>query len=371
MYKITIIIPIYNVDKYLRELLESIVNQTMPLKDIQVIMVDDLSKDNSTKIMDEYAERYSNFMSVKLTKNNKIAGTARNEGMKLAKGKYLMFADADDFYCKDACEILYNEIETKNADFITANYINTDFDGTLWSKPVFDINKYKDFKLSIYDYEKSFYILNSAVWNKIFRKDFIVKHNIKFLEEVPAEDAYFTTSGFMKSDNVYYCNKVIYCYRQRNKGEAGIKSVSFNCSKEYFMGINNAYSEIYNNFKNNDFLAFYRFIYAKNMSYMLYKFIDSKISDEDKIEIMKEMRWFYELSIELKVPAVHKSQRMIVQKIHEKKYKEALNYCKIIAEMRTFLPKEIKEKMSKPDAKMYKKINKDTEQFERKKECLS
>lgn len=367
MYKITIIIPVYNVDKYLRELLESIVHQTMPLKDIQVIMVDDSSTDDSAKIMDEYAEKYDSFMSIKLKKNNKIAGTARNIGMKYAEGKYLMFADADDFYSKDACEILYNEIETKNADFVTANYINTDFDGTLWDKPVFDVDKYKDFKLSIYDYKKSFYILNSAVWNKIFRKDFVKKYNIKFLEKVPAEDAYFTTSCFMKSENVYYCNKVIYCYRQRNEGEVGIKSVSFNCSEEYFNGINKAYSAIYHNFKNNGFLAFYRFIYAKNMSYMLYKFIDSEINDEGKIKIMKRMKWFYRLSIDLKVPAVHKSQRMIIEKIYEKKYKEALNYCKIIADMRTFLPKEIKEQMSKPDAKMYDQINNYTARFEKKK----
>ncbi len=371
MYKITIIIPVYNVDKYLKQLLESIVNQTMPLKDIQVIMVDDLSKDNSTKIMDEFSEKYDNFISVKLDKNHKIAGTARNEGMKLAKGKYLMFADADDFYSKDACEILYNEIESKNADFITANYINTDYDGTLWSKPVFNTNKYKSFRLSIYDYDKSFYILNSAVWNKIFRREFIEENNIKFLEGVPAEDAYFTTSSFMKSDKVYYCDKVIYCYRQRNEGKLGRKSVSFNCSKRYFNGINKAYNEIYNNFKNNDFLAFYRFVYAKNMSYMLYKFIDSEISDKDKIDIMKKMQWFYRLSIELQVPAVHESQRMIIQKIYEENYETALDYCKIIAEMRTFLPKEIKEEISKPDAEMYEEIKKDTYKFERRKQCLN
>lgn len=371
MYKITIIVPVYNADEYLRELLDSIIYQTMPLKDIQVIMVDDLSKDNSVKIMDEYAEKYNNFISVKLNENNKIAGTARNIGMKMAEGKYLMFADADDFYSKDACEILYNEIETKNADFITANYINADFDGKLWNKPIFDVNKYKDFKLSIYDYNKSFYILNSSVWNKIFRRNFIQEHNIEFLEGVPAEDAYFTTSSFMKSNNVYYCNKVIYCYRQRDKKELGTKSVSFNCSKEYFDGINKAYNAIYNNFKKNNFLAFYRFIYAKNMSYMLYKFIDSEISDEDKIEIMKKMKWFYELSIQLKVPAVHKSQRMIIKKICDKKYKEALDYCKIVADMRTFMTKEVKEGMSRPDSNMYKEINKYTNEFERRAECLN
>ena len=86
MYKISIIIPTYNVEKYLRDLLESIVNQTMNFREMQVIMVDDLSKDNTRDIIDEYTTKYSNFIGIKLGKNNKVAGTARNEGMKVAKG---------------------------------------------------------------------------------------------------------------------------------------------------------------------------------------------------------------------------------------------------------------------------------------------
>ncbi len=227
MYKITIIIPVYNAEKYLGELCESICSQTMPLEDIQVIMVDDFSEDNSTKIMDEYADKYENFMSVKLDKNHKVAGAARNIGLNLAKGKYLMFADSDDFFIKDACEFLYNKIEEKQADFITANYINTDYDGTLWENPIFDVNKYQDFKLSIYDYDKSFFVFCSSACNKIFRRKFVEDNKIRFLEGVPAEDAYFTTSCLMKSTNAYYAKKVMYCYRQRNKGNIRSKVCIF------------------------------------------------------------------------------------------------------------------------------------------------
>lgn len=364
MYKITIIIPVYNVEQYLRQLLDSIVNQTMNLKDIEVIMVDDLSTDNSRDIMDEYSAKYDNFVSIKLPKNNVIAGTARNEGMKVARGKYLMFADADDFYPTDACQILYDEIEKRNADFVTGNYINTDFDGTVWDVPVFDTNKYKDFKLSITDYDKSFFILNSAVWNKIFKKSFVDENKIQFLERVPAEDAYFTTSCFMKSENVYYTSKVIYCYRQRNQGNKKTKSISNNCSRDYFTRINEAYHKIYENFKVNKHLAFYRYTYAKNMSYMLYKFIDTKrLTDEQRVDVLREMKWFYNLSKELKSPAAQKCQRMIIDKILSEEYEEAINYCKIIADIRTTLPKEIKENMSRPDAKMYQEISKYDDEF--------
>ena len=364
MYKITIIIPIYNAEKYLRDLLESILRQTMDSKEIQVIMVDDLSKDNSRDIMDEYTAKYDNFISIKLPKNNKIAGTARNEGMKLAQGKYIMFADSDDFYPKDACEIMYQTIEDKKADFITANYINADYDGSVWEEPIFDTQKYKDFKLSITDYKKSFFILNSSACNKIFRKAFVDENEIRFLEGVPAEDAFFTTSCFMKSNQVYYTNKVMYCYRQRNQGNKKSKSVSFNCSRDYFSRINRAYKQIYNNFRDNGHIGFYRYTYAKNMSYMLYKFIDTTmLTDAQRVEVLKEMKWFYQLSEKLKVPVAQKCQRMIIDKILKEDYEEAINYCKIIAEMRTQLPKEIKESMSRPDSKMYREIGKYDEEF--------
>lgn len=363
MYKITVTIPIYNAEKYLRDLLESIISQTMNFREIEVIMVDDLSTDTSREIMDEYSQKYENFISVKLNKNHKIAGTARNEGVKRARGKYLMFADSDDFLTNDACEVMYQAMEEKNADFINANYINADQDGNIWKVPIFDYQKYPDFKLSITDYDKSFFILNSSVCNKIFRKSFVLENDIKFLEGVPGEDAYFTTSCFMKSKNVHYLSKVIYCYRQRNTTNA-TKSVSFYCSKDYFDRINRAYRAIYENFKNNGHMRFYRYTYAKNMSYMLYKFIDSTvISDEERVQVLKDMHWFYELSVTLKVPAAQTCQTMIINKILEEDYEEAVNYCKIVADIRSYLPKEIRESLSRPDSKMYQEIGKYDEEY--------
>lgn len=250
MYKITLTIPVYNAGKYLRNLLESVISQTMDFREIEVIMVDDLSTDNSRDIMDEYSAKYENFISVKLPQNNKIAGTARNKGVELSNGKYLMFADADDFLPATACQTMYNAMEEKNADFITANYINADEDGTVWEKPIFNLEKYKNFKLDINDYTQSFFVLNGSVCNKIFNREFILSHGIRFLEGVPGEDAYFSTYSFMESKNVYYIQDVVYCYRQRNQSNDN-KSVSFYCSADYFERINRSYRAIYENFKNH------------------------------------------------------------------------------------------------------------------------
>lgn len=365
MEKITIIVPVYNVEKYLREAIESAINQTY--KNLEIIIVDDGSKDNSGSICDEYKNKDERIIVVH--QENKGLSGARNTGLDLATGKYIMFLDSDDTFQLDACEKLYNYIEKTNADYVVGNYINTDEDGTLWDNPVFDKNKYVEFKLSIEDYTHSFYTMNSGVWNKIFRKSFLDELQIKFVERVPAEDAIFTTYCFIKSKNVYYMPEIVYNYRLRYSD-----SISTSCSKSYFMGINKAYRIIYNNFRENNRLDFYRYFYAKSMNYILYKFIDSdKLTREERIDVLDTMKWFYVLSNELKIPTILKSVQYIIESITEKDYEQALKYCEILNQVRKMLPKEIKEKMSKPSANTYKQIKEnsvDVEIIEKKEKLL-
>lgn len=363
--KITVIVPVYNVENYVREALESVINQTY--QNLEVIVIDDESKDSSGKICDEYAKKDSR-ITVVHQKNKGLSG-ARNTGLDLATGKYIMFLDSDDKFELDACENFYNEIEKTNADYVVGNYIYIDDDGTKWEKPVFDQEKYKEFKLSIEDYKNSFFIMNSTVWNKIFRKSFLDELKIKFVERVPAEDAIFTTYCFIKSFNVYYMPKIMYNYRMRYTD-----SISNSCSKDYFMGINKAYKIIYENFKENDRLDFYRFFYAKSMNYILYKFIDStRLTLEERIEVLDKMKWFYMLSNDLHIPTIFKSVQYIINAIEEKDYAQALRYCDILNQVRKILPKELKEKMSKPNADTYKEMEEnemDIELLQKKEELL-
>ena len=102
-YKISVIVPIHNVAKYIGESLDSILNQTIGHENLQVIMVDDGSTDESPAIMEEYSKKYPNFVSKRLDNKSGSAGRPRNEGLALATGKYVMFIDPDDFYTEDAC----------------------------------------------------------------------------------------------------------------------------------------------------------------------------------------------------------------------------------------------------------------------------
>ena len=349
MDKVTIIIPVYNVEKYLREAINSAINQTY--KNLEIILIDDGSTDNSGKICDEYAK-----LDDRIKVIHKINGglsDARNAGLDNATGKYIMFLDSDDFFELDAAEKMYNEIEEKDADYVIGNYINVTDEGEKWERPVFDLEKFKPFKLSIYDYKNSFFIMNSGVWNKIFKKEFIDKLNLRFVLGLPAEDAIFTTYCFMKAEKVYYTPHIVLNYRQRAEG-----SISNSCSRKYFDGINKAYRIIYENFRDNGHLGYYRYFYSKSMNYIMYKFIDSVLlTDEERKEILQEMLWFYKLTIELEVPPCQKAEEKIIGRVINGDYVIALKYCEILREARTYMTMQEKESMSKPGPDKYKEIS--------------
>ena len=357
MFKISVIVPIHNDAKYLKTCIDSIINQTFGFENIQLILVDDFSDDSSYKIAQSYQTKYpDNVIAIQLPENSGTGGIPRNRGLEHATGKYLMFSDADDFFENDAFEVMYNAIVDKKADFVTANMIYTDFEGTRWPRPVFDIDRFDNFKLDINDLDKTFYVMNSSMCNKIFDRDFIIKNDIKCLENMPGEDTYFSMTAFLKSKNVYYIKDIIYCYRQRNSSFK-TASVSWNCSKTFFLGMSEAYKRVYDEFVAHNQVEFYRFLYARNMTYLLYRFIDSsKLNEDDKLEVLQSLRWFFKLSHTLKVPPTQKSLSILITKIVNGEYNEAINICKIIAEMRTYMDIDVRHKMSKPYDDMYKEI---------------
>lgn len=116
MCKVSIIIPVYNTQDYLKDCLESCVNQTM--QDIEIIAVDDASTDCSRKMLEEYKVRYTNKLIYKTLDANRGPGQCRNIGIKLSTGKYIYFLDSDDILELNACELLYKEAEKENAEIV-------------------------------------------------------------------------------------------------------------------------------------------------------------------------------------------------------------------------------------------------------------
>ena len=183
---ISVIVPIYKVQDYLKECIESIINQTY--SDIEVILVDDGSPDRCPQMCDEWAKRDSRIRVVH--KKNGGLSQARNAGLDVAKGEYISFVDSDDFICKDALENLYNRIKDDKSIGITSGLIYRYQDGS--------INNFKDQWLCSKEIviPSSEFLLETmsqktsyTVWNKLYRRDVI--GNTRFREGRNNEDTLF------------------------------------------------------------------------------------------------------------------------------------------------------------------------------------
>lgn len=354
--KISVIVPVYNAEKYVAKSIESLMKQT--LKEIEIILVDDGSKDNSGAICDEYAKKDERIIVVH--KENGGLADARNAGMKVATGKYIMFLDADDLFETDSCENMYNMIEKTSSDYVIGNYQMTEEDGTRYEKPAFDIEKYQDFELNKHDFIKSFFVMNSTAWNKIYRRQFLLDNDITFKVPSPSEDDYFTSLCYIKSNHGYYTSKVMYLYRNCPN------SISKNCSLKYFKGINYAYTTIYESFKNNNEMNYYRYVYAKKNAYLLCQLIDSElVNDSEKIDCLKDFEWYFDLSDKLKINTVHESLREVMRLIKEKDYNNAIIEMNKLKEYRKTLPDNVKKRMSFPTAENYAEMGKYDNEFKK------
>ncbi len=355
--KVSVIVPVYNAEKYVKEAIESLIGQT--LKEIQIILVDDGSKDNSGKICDEYATKDERISVIH--KENGGQADARNAGISIAKGKYIMFLDADDLFEKDSCESMYKTIEKSKTDYVIGNYQMIDEDGKKWQNPAFDTDKYKEFRLDIHDYRKSFFVMNSTVWNKIYNTKFLKEKGVVFKILKPSEDDYFTSLCYIKANDGYYTSKVMYLYRNVPN------STSKKCSLEYFKGINKAYKVIYESFKANNEINYYRYVYAKKNAYVVCQLIDTEeLSDSEKIECLKEFEWYFNLSNELKIDIVHNTLKKLMALIKSKDYDNAIIEMNILKEYRKSIPDNIRKRISFPTLENYEQMAKYNDEFKNK-----
>ena len=356
--KVSIIMPIYNAEEFIHKAIDSALRQT--LEDIEIILVDDGSPDNCPKICDEYAAKDNRV--VVIHKENGGQAKARNAALDIAKGKYIMYLDADDMYEDYTCEVMYNTAEAHNADYVSANYVMMDEYDKKREKPAFDTEVYGEFVLDINDYTKSFFVMNSTPWNKIYNLEFLNKNKIRFDVNPPSEDDYFTTLCYMKADKGFYTNKVIYDYRYNPN------STSNKCDKVYFEKQNFVYKAIYNNFVKNEKMGFYRYYYAKKNAYLLCKLIDSDlVSLEDKKEILKDLKWYFTMANDIKVLIANENLLPIFKDIRDEKYDDAVAQMEEVKKVRMTYSVFEKSRMSFPSREDYLKMSKYDNEFINKK----
>lgn len=215
MIELSVIIPVYNAGENLRKCLDSILIQENV--NIEVILINDGSIDNSGEICDFYAENYKNIDVYHIS--NRGVSEARNLGIKMAKGKYLTFVDADDYIAQNMYERLITIAEEYSLDAVMCNYYRVDQNFNIIEKPVHSVpvnkvlNKSEIKKYILSQYYNGNQIGIYSVWNKIFSKHVIDKNNLIMDKEMyMGEDAWFNFEFFNKANRVSAVEDSYYFY---------------------------------------------------------------------------------------------------------------------------------------------------------------
>lgn len=261
MPKVSVIIPVYNVEEYLRQALDSVVNQT--LEDLEIICVDDCSTDNSLDILKEYASKDSRF-KIYQQKENQGQGVARNIALDMATGEYIAFLDPDDWIEPNMYEEMYKMARINNAHIVYSDY-EFYFEDT---KKTFRTNKSKElltrFQIKLEnnssysnkDIKKaSFRALPNVVWNKLYKRDYINKLNVRFSHHRLIEDHIFSIPLKILSENNFYTHNTYYHYRVYDTSstfskEIPLNDVVFGEIKKFLIenNLSEEYEEEYNNY---------------------------------------------------------------------------------------------------------------------------
>ncbi|MDY4006714.1 MAG: glycosyltransferase [Fusobacterium varium] len=266
--ELSIIVPIYNVEDYLEECLKSLYN----IKNIklEIILVNDGSKDNSFKIMEKFKEIYPE-KTVLINKENGGLSSARNAGMKAAVGEYISFIDSDDFIDVDEFEKFFKEGQKDKLDVMVGNmrYYTPERTGDSLFRS--DIIKNSgivngiDFFWNLFQKPKCF---REEVVDDIYKREFLVKNNIWFNENIVHEDSEFTPLVYLKAEKVKYIDRAFYFYRQRtgsimNKvSEKSIVSLESICEK-FFIECKNLDSKKGKEVLSSLILSFYSVVVYK------------------------------------------------------------------------------------------------------------
>ncbi len=195
MKKISVIIPVYNVEKYIEECIKSVLNQTF--KDFEIICVDDCSTDNSIKTIEEYAKNDDRIKIVHHDINRGLA-PARNTGMRNAAGDYIFFLDSDDYILPETLENLYNKIEKTNSDFVCAsseafadNPDNIELVKKAEKSGLF-YEGYDKYKVTEDNLEQTLLKLSCVSWGKLYRTQFLKDNNLVYIDK----NVTFEDNGF-------------------------------------------------------------------------------------------------------------------------------------------------------------------------------
>lgn len=210
MIDISIVIPVYNVEKYLRKCLDSVYSLNLDNK--EVILVNDGSTDTSINILNEFKNKYPNKTKI-ISQKNQGLSEARNIGIKNSNGKYILFVDSDDFIVPAETEEFINFGLEKKVDILIGNYRKYYNENYIVRRSFYSLDRNLE-KEGIFFIENGLKnkCFDIAVWKNIYRKNFLLENNLFFKKGLLHEDALFTPEAFFYAKKVRCFNKNFYFY---------------------------------------------------------------------------------------------------------------------------------------------------------------
>ena len=211
--KISVIIPTYNVEDYIKRLTDNLEEQTIGIENLDIIFVDDYSEDSTRRLLYDFKNKYEDSVKVCTSAIHELQGYCRNIGLQWAKGDYIAFLDADDTLAPEALEISYNKAIEYNADLVIFKWKKEgDKPGPTGVNFFTEIKTPKD-RLDFF--LKHTNEITRACWDKLYKREFVQRYDLEFSEHVWDEESLFTTPALMLAERIYYLNYILYNYNTK------------------------------------------------------------------------------------------------------------------------------------------------------------
>ncbi|MCR5147051.1 MAG: glycosyltransferase [Clostridia bacterium] len=304
MPKVSVIVPVYNVEKYIDKCLQSLVNQT--LQDIEIIIVNDGSTDGSEQIINGYLECYSDKIKY-VTKSNGGLSDARNYGLKYATGEYIAFLDSDDYVDYTMYEKMYNKAIEENCDYVECDFI--------WKYPDKEV---QDCGFIYIDKHEMLANARVVAWNKLIKRDLLERANIQFPKGLRYEDVEFFYKLIPYIKRFDFVKEYLICYVQRGNS---IVNTQNERTKEIFTVLDNVIDfykgrGFYNEYKTDLEYAYTRIVLCSSLL---------RIAKIDNSKTRKELLNLTWTNLNTKFPNWKRNEVLNSDKSGKNRYMKSVN----------------------------------------------
>lgn len=298
---ISIIIPVYNAENSIKRAFDSLLNQTIGFENLEVILIDDNSTDDSPNILQDYNNKYDNVKTIFLDKNSGSGGRPRNIGLTHATKEYVMFLDSDDEFFNDACEVLYEEITPEDIDIVGGLQTSDDNISDFMSWKSILTNPLEDdeirmaetkelldeFPLKLDSIDDFGAIIGDFMFlPKIYKRSFLEENSINFPEKIIAEGSVFLLNALLSAHGIKYIDKIVYSYYLENNDST--THLSFDNSKDTLNGLLEAFYKMHHiSLYKNKSDIFKRYILYRKLNYFLnQRLLKSDLSVGDTLDLL-------------------------------------------------------------------------------------